>query len=78
MCYRAYIKVRIIDDEEYEKNETFYIELGEPRLVRTGSGMCCPLVAPPSFYTSNASKVYCQIQFCFLPMTAKCVSYKTK
>ncbi|XP_029304981.1 LOW QUALITY PROTEIN: sodium/calcium exchanger 1b [Cottoperca gobio] len=27
------IKVRIIDDEEYEKNKTFYVEIGEPRLV---------------------------------------------
>nr|XP_015800187.2 sodium/calcium exchanger 1b isoform X3 [Nothobranchius furzeri] len=27
------IKVKIIDDEEYEKNKTFYIEIGEPRLV---------------------------------------------
>lgn len=27
------IKVKIIDDEEYEKNKTFYVELGEPRLV---------------------------------------------
>jgi solute carrier family 8 (sodium/calcium exchanger) len=31
-----YIKVRVVDDEEYEKNEVFYIELGEPRLVKTG------------------------------------------
>uniref|UniRef100_A0A8C5EFQ8 J domain-containing protein n=1 Tax=Gouania willdenowi TaxID=441366 RepID=A0A8C5EFQ8_GOUWI len=27
------IKVKIIDDEEYEKNKTFYIEIGEPRLI---------------------------------------------
>uniref|UniRef100_A0A8D3DAQ9 Solute carrier family 8 member 1b n=1 Tax=Scophthalmus maximus TaxID=52904 RepID=A0A8D3DAQ9_SCOMX len=27
------IKVRIIDDEEYEKNKIFYVEIGEPRLV---------------------------------------------
>ncbi|CAH1792464.1 unnamed protein product [Owenia fusiformis] len=33
-----YIAVRIIDDEQYEKNETFFVELGEPRLVRRGSG----------------------------------------
>ncbi|XP_060943350.1 sodium/calcium exchanger 1b isoform X12 [Limanda limanda] len=25
------IKVRVIDDEEYEKNKTFYIEIGEPQ-----------------------------------------------
>ncbi|CAL8298007.1 unnamed protein product [Merluccius merluccius] len=27
------IKVRIIDDEEYEKNKTFYLEIGEPHLA---------------------------------------------
>ncbi|XP_037321253.2 sodium/calcium exchanger 1b isoform X3 [Pungitius pungitius] len=29
------IKVRIIDDEEYEKNKTFYVEIAEPRLVES-------------------------------------------
>ncbi|XP_061545724.1 sodium/calcium exchanger 1b isoform X2 [Phycodurus eques] len=29
------INVRIIDDEEYEKNKTFYVEIGEPRLVES-------------------------------------------
>lgn len=29
------IKVRVIDDEEYEKNKTFYIEIGEPRLMES-------------------------------------------
>lgn len=27
------IQVNIIDDEEYEKNKNFFIELGEPRLL---------------------------------------------
>ncbi|XP_052602362.1 sodium/calcium exchanger 1 isoform X6 [Peromyscus californicus insignis] len=27
------IAVKVIDDEEYEKNKTFFIEIGEPRLV---------------------------------------------
>lgn len=27
--------MKIIDDEEYEKNKTFYIEIGEPRLVES-------------------------------------------
>ena len=30
--------MRIFDDEEYEKNEVFYIEMDEPRLIRRGSG----------------------------------------
>uniref|UniRef100_A0A8C4TCW8 Solute carrier family 8 member 1b n=1 Tax=Erpetoichthys calabaricus TaxID=27687 RepID=A0A8C4TCW8_ERPCA len=27
------IKIKVIDDEEYEKNKNFYVEIGEPRLV---------------------------------------------
>ncbi|XP_036388521.1 sodium/calcium exchanger 1-like isoform X1 [Megalops cyprinoides] len=27
------IKIKVIDDEEYEKNKTFFVEIGEPRLV---------------------------------------------
>ncbi|XP_023647382.1 sodium/calcium exchanger 1a isoform X1 [Paramormyrops kingsleyae] len=27
------IKIRVIDDEEYEKNKNFFLEIGEPRLV---------------------------------------------
>uniref|UniRef100_A0AAX7TP86 Calx-beta domain-containing protein n=1 Tax=Astatotilapia calliptera TaxID=8154 RepID=A0AAX7TP86_ASTCA len=43
------IKVKIIDDEEYEKNKTFYIEIGEPRLVEsndTKALMLLPSVPP--------------------------------
>jgi len=36
--FRKYIVVPICDDEEYEKNVVFYIELGEPRLIRTAAG----------------------------------------
>ena len=42
-CYfhlcRKYIEVTIIDDEEYEKDVNFFIQLGEPRLIRRGEGM---------------------------------------
>lgn len=34
--YRKTIEVKIIDDEEYEKNKTFSIELGEPVLLEIG------------------------------------------
>ncbi len=30
--FRATIQVEIIDDNDYEKKEVFYIELGEPKL----------------------------------------------
>lgn len=30
--------VNICDDEEYEKNVVFYLELGEPKLVKTAGG----------------------------------------
>lgn len=33
---RKIIEVKIIDDEEYEKNKTFTIELGEPVLLEIG------------------------------------------
>jgi len=36
-CTEAFIKIRLVDDEEYEKNEVFYIELGEPTLYKRGS-----------------------------------------
>uniref|UniRef100_A0A8C6UDQ3 Solute carrier family 8 member 1b n=1 Tax=Neogobius melanostomus TaxID=47308 RepID=A0A8C6UDQ3_9GOBI len=32
------IKVKVIDDEEYEKNKAFYIEIGEPRLMESNDG----------------------------------------
>ena len=32
--------MRVVDDEEYEKNEVFYVELGEPIVVKTVSGNC--------------------------------------
>ncbi|XP_052275965.1 sodium/calcium exchanger 3-like isoform X3 [Dreissena polymorpha] len=32
-----YITIRIFDDEEYEKNEDFIVQLGEPYLARRGS-----------------------------------------
>lgn len=47
---RKVIEVKIIDDEEYEKNKTFTIELGEPVLLEIGqkhgrsaslSTLCC-------------------------------------
>ncbi|GAB1607330.1 sodium/calcium exchanger 1-like isoform X3 [Argonauta hians] len=33
-----YIRIRVFDDEEYEKNETFFIWLDEPVLVKKSSG----------------------------------------
>lgn len=32
--FRKNIEVNVIDDEEYEKNETFYVVLGEPKVVK--------------------------------------------
>lgn len=39
----------MIDDEEYEKNKTFYLEIGEPRLVEMSEkkgGGCAPGLSP--------------------------------
>lgn len=30
--------VNICDDEEYEKNAVFYVEIGEPKLIKTAAG----------------------------------------
>uniref|UniRef100_A0A8C3S6P4 Sodium/calcium exchanger 1 n=1 Tax=Chelydra serpentina TaxID=8475 RepID=A0A8C3S6P4_CHESE len=44
------ISVKVIDDEEYEKNKTFYLEIGEPRLVemseKKGGGSALRLSKP--------------------------------
>ncbi|XP_051507401.1 sodium/calcium exchanger 3-like isoform X6 [Myxocyprinus asiaticus] len=37
------IQVKIIDDEEYEKNKNFYLELAEPRMLKRG--ICALLLA---------------------------------
>ncbi|ESO85659.1 hypothetical protein LOTGIDRAFT_107505 [Lottia gigantea] len=33
-----FIRIRIVDFEEYEKSETFYVTLGEPYIAKKGSG----------------------------------------
>lgn len=35
--FRRYIEIQIIDDEEYEKNKNFFIELVEPEIQRGGN-----------------------------------------
>lgn len=43
---RKIIEVKIIDDEEYEKNKSFTIELGEPILLEIGQKHGgCPCVS---------------------------------
>ncbi|KAM9819194.1 sodium/calcium exchanger 1-like isoform X2 [Syngnathus typhle] len=32
------LRINIIDDEEYEKNKTFWVEMGEPRLLEMSGG----------------------------------------
>ena len=33
---RITLQVKIVDDEEYEKKDTFFIELGQPQLLKLG------------------------------------------
>lgn len=47
-CFSKTIQINIIDDEEYEKNKNFFLEIGEPQLLemseRKGGGvpfLCC-------------------------------------
>uniref|UniRef100_A0A3Q2PCC3 Solute carrier family 8 member 1b n=1 Tax=Fundulus heteroclitus TaxID=8078 RepID=A0A3Q2PCC3_FUNHE len=53
------IKVRVIDDEEYEKNKTFYIEIGEPRLVESDEGKGREEGEPPDRFL-NAGRLELQ------------------
>lgn len=35
LCFiRKNIEINVVDDEEYEKNEIFYVVLGEPKVVK--------------------------------------------
>ena len=34
LLFRKNIEINVIDDEEYEKNETFYVVLGEPKVIK--------------------------------------------
>ena len=49
LCSSKTISIKVIDDEEYEKNKTFYLEIGEPRLVEMSEkkgGGCSPGLSP--------------------------------
>ena len=39
---RAFIPIKLIDSEEYEKDATFYVSLQDPRPIRINSGMSFP------------------------------------
>lgn len=41
--FRQQIEVKIIDDEEYEKNEFFFVQLGEPVLLDERKQFSCHL-----------------------------------
>lgn len=55
------IKVKVIDDEEYEKNKTFYIEIGEPRLVESNNtkGQDGRERSPPGASTAISAEAAC-------------------
>lgn len=49
LCSSKTISIKVIDDEEYEKNKTFYLEIGEPQLVEMSEkkgGGCAPRLSP--------------------------------
>lgn len=37
ITFRKEISIQVVDDEEYEKNKSFFLELGEPKLVHSTS-----------------------------------------
>ncbi|KAL3872681.1 hypothetical protein ACJMK2_035892 [Sinanodonta woodiana] len=50
------IKIHIVDDEEYEKREVFYLNLGEPFLEKKGSGKSNSFDQDSSAATSETDK----------------------
>lgn len=52
LCFSKTIRINIIDDEEYEKNKNFFLEIGEPRLLemseRKGGGVAFLFLTPPT------------------------------
>ncbi|KAL1765457.1 sodium/calcium exchanger 1 isoform X1, partial [Sigmodon hispidus] len=57
------IAVKVIDDEEYEKNKTFFIELGEPRLVEMSEKKALLLNDLGGFTVTEAADLYSQPVF---------------
>lgn len=57
LCFSKTIRINIIDDEEYEKNKNFFLEIGEPRLLemseRKGGGGVAFLYPDPFYITDN-------------------------
>lgn len=62
LCFSKTIRINIIDDEEYEKNKNFFLEIGEPRLLemseRKGGGVSpsCTLTPSISLITFDLSQ----------------------
>ncbi|XP_072265581.1 sodium/calcium exchanger 1 isoform X2 [Pyxicephalus adspersus] len=56
------ISVKIIDDEEYEKNKTFYLEIGEPRLVEMSEKKAL-LLNELGDFTITGKPVYRKVHF---------------
>ncbi|XP_073322452.1 sodium/calcium exchanger 1a isoform X4 [Pagrus major] len=56
------IQINIIDDEEYEKNKNFFLEIGEPRLLemseRKGGGVLCLTFV----FTYSGRDIYRKVQ----------------
>ncbi|XP_068177789.1 sodium/calcium exchanger 1-like isoform X2 [Antennarius striatus] len=55
------IQINIIDDEEYEKNKDFFVELGEPRLLEM-SGRKAVLLHEVGGFVRTGSDIYRKVQ----------------
>ncbi|XP_063774138.1 sodium/calcium exchanger 1 isoform X5 [Pseudophryne corroboree] len=64
------ISVKIIDDEEYEKNKTFFLEIGEPRLVEMSE--------KKGDFTITGKPVYRKVQSRDHPMPSTVVNIAEK
>ncbi|XP_063774135.1 sodium/calcium exchanger 1 isoform X2 [Pseudophryne corroboree] len=71
------ISVKIIDDEEYEKNKTFFLEIGEPRLVEMSEKKAL-LLNELGDFTITGKPVYRKVQSRDHPMPSTVVNIAEK
>ncbi|XP_044148283.1 sodium/calcium exchanger 1 isoform X3 [Bufo gargarizans] len=68
------ISVKIIDDEEYEKNKTFFLEIGEPRLMEMSEKKAL-LLNELGDFTITGKAVYRRVQSRDRPMPSSVITF---
>ncbi|XP_040285557.1 sodium/calcium exchanger 1 isoform X3 [Bufo bufo] len=68
------ISVKVIDDEEYEKNKTFFLEIGEPRLMEMSEKKAL-LLNELGDFTITGKAVYRRVQSRDHPMPSSVITF---